>query len=141
MSDRHTVFVFTNPVEGKEDEFNAWYDGVHIPEVLRTDGYLSVTRYKVSPRQANMGPLESPEGGDGRLPRVPPQTYVAVWELEGDLKTIFTGFRDRFLAGEIHMAEVFTDVRSWTFTALGPTARATEAAVGPVPSGQISSIA
>jgi hypothetical protein len=124
MSDRHLVLVFSNPVDGKEDEFNAWYDDVHVPEVLRTEGYLGVTRYKLSARQANMGRLESTDGVDVEaLPRLPSQLYLAVWEMEGELKEVFTRFKDRFIGGEIQMKDVFTDVRSWTFTALGPTVR------------------
>jgi hypothetical protein len=124
MTDRHLSLVFSNPVHGKEDEFNAWYDDVHVPEVLRTEGYVSATRYKICPRQANMGPLESPASPDARsLPDLPPQLYLAMWEMEGDLNQVFTRFRDRFIGGEIHMKNVFTDIRSWTFTALGPPAR------------------
>ena len=34
MADRFVQVVFSNPAEGKEDEFNEWYDTVHIPELL-----------------------------------------------------------------------------------------------------------
>ncbi|MHB8693726.1 MAG: hypothetical protein ACYDHH_21015 [Solirubrobacteraceae bacterium] len=39
----HRMLVFTNPVEGKENEFHEWYDSVHIPDCLRIDGIKSVT--------------------------------------------------------------------------------------------------
>ena len=64
------MLVFSNPAEGKEDAFNAWYEGTHIPEMLGTPGVVAARRYEVA----------QPEG----LP-VPPQKYLAVYELEGDV--------------------------------------------------------
>ena len=30
---QHALFVFTDPVEGKEEEYNDWYNNVHLAEV------------------------------------------------------------------------------------------------------------
>ena len=38
----HTLLALSNPVEGREAEFNQWFDTVHIPEVLRVPGFASV---------------------------------------------------------------------------------------------------
>ena len=46
MSD-HVMVVFTNPVTGKEDEYNRWYNEVHLGEVLRTPGMLAARRYRL----------------------------------------------------------------------------------------------
>ena len=32
----HRLIVFTQPTEGKEDEYNRWYDEVHLGDVLET---------------------------------------------------------------------------------------------------------
>jgi len=45
MTDKFVQVVFSNPVEGKEDEFNEWYDNVHVPELLAVPGMVSATRY------------------------------------------------------------------------------------------------
>ena len=37
MADSTIQIVFSNPFEGKDDEFNEWYDNVHLPEVLDGD--------------------------------------------------------------------------------------------------------
>jgi hypothetical protein len=58
MSARHFVLLSTNPVDGREQEFNDWYDNVHIPDCLGTSGFVAGTRYKLSDRQANMGPSD-----------------------------------------------------------------------------------
>lgn len=31
----------------KENEFNAWYNDIHLPDVLETPGFLSATRYEM----------------------------------------------------------------------------------------------
>lgn len=65
---KHVLLVFTDPVEGKDDEYNTWYNEVHLPEVLATDGFVRAQRFKV----AEM------------MPGVTDHTYVAIYELETD---------------------------------------------------------
>ena len=50
----------------KEEEFNEWYDKVHIPMVLKAPGMVSAKRYRVI------------EGGD-EYPK-----FLAVYELESE---------------------------------------------------------
>ena len=45
------IFVLTNPLPGKEDEFNEWYTNTHLPEVVAVKGYISARRYKLSKDQ------------------------------------------------------------------------------------------
>ena len=80
------MLVFSNPAEGKEDAFNAWYEGTHIPEMLGTPGVVAARRYEVA----------QPEG----MP-VPPQKYLAVYELEGDLGQVFGAITERGKSGAI----------------------------------------
>lgn len=40
------MLVFTNPAEGKEEEFNTWYDTVHLPELRQVPGVRSAQRYR-----------------------------------------------------------------------------------------------
>ena len=42
----YKMVVLTKPIAGKDAEFNAWYDNVHIPEVLSRDAVKSAQRYK-----------------------------------------------------------------------------------------------
>ncbi len=65
---RHFFIALSNPVEGKEDEFNAWYDAKHVPECLRVPGFKSGQRFKLS----------------ASLLGEPQQRYLALYELEGD---------------------------------------------------------
>ncbi len=60
----YQFLVVSNPVAGREDEFNEWYDRQHLHDVLRVPGFVGARRFKVS--------------GESRLPG----NYVAIYELE-----------------------------------------------------------
>lgn len=45
------VLVFSNPVEGREQEYNDWYDNVHLQEVAAVDGILSAQRFELAETQ------------------------------------------------------------------------------------------
>ncbi|MGD1257001.1 hypothetical protein ACKUT9_22505 [Mycobacterium seoulense] len=38
----HRFVVLSNPIEGKDDAFNKWYDEVHVPEVLDVPGVVAI---------------------------------------------------------------------------------------------------
>ena len=64
----HVLMVMTNPVEGREDEYNTWYDTVHLPEVLQVPGFVAARRYVAG---ASIG---APS----------PYRYLAIYEIEAD---------------------------------------------------------
>ncbi len=47
-------------------EFNQWYDGIHVPDMLETEGFISATRYET----------DSPTEGRGK--------FLALYEIETD---------------------------------------------------------
>jgi hypothetical protein len=40
--------VKSNAVEGREDEYNSWYNNVHLAEVLKIKGFLSAQRFIIN---------------------------------------------------------------------------------------------
>ena len=48
---RFTFLVMTNSVEGRDDEFNDWYDNTHIPDLLRVPGIAAAQRFRLLPMQ------------------------------------------------------------------------------------------
>ena len=56
----------------REDEFNSWYNNVHIPDVLSCPGFIGATRYEV----------REPQEGRGK--------YLAVYENETGRQIAFT---------------------------------------------------
>ncbi len=43
--------ALTNPVEGKEQAFNEWYDNQHVPDLLAVPGCVAAQRYKLADHQ------------------------------------------------------------------------------------------
>lgn len=94
MADKTLYLVFSNPVDGREDEFNEWYDKVHLPEILATPGMLSAQRYTL--RQTAI---------DRELGTTPAHRYCVVYEMEGDPDSVMSKIQAGVAAGDIHMHE------------------------------------
>jgi hypothetical protein len=45
----YKVHVFINPLEGRDAEFNEWYDAEHVPDVLALPGFVRAERFAVHP--------------------------------------------------------------------------------------------
>lgn len=78
------IYVETRPSSPDRDqEYNTWYDEVHIPELVALDGIVSARRLR-------------PVDGDG--------PYVALYELEGDnLQAILDNMRAN--SRQLHMSD------------------------------------
>ena len=61
--------VLSNPIEGKEPEYNEWYDGQHIPDVLNVAGVVSAQRFRIA---------------GVALPGEPIYQYMAIYDIESD---------------------------------------------------------
>ena len=68
---KYTFIVLTNPVEGKESEYNDWYNRHHIPDVLNVPGFVSAQRFRLADTQMSR---------DGNRAH----KYLAVYEIETD---------------------------------------------------------
>ena len=81
------IYVETRPVSPeREQEYNTWYDEVHLPELVALDGIVSARRLR-------------PVNGDG--------PYVALYEIEGDnLQAVL----DNMVAngGKLHMSDALS---------------------------------
>jgi hypothetical protein len=45
---KHVLVVFTESRPGQEDEFNRWYNEVHVKDLLAIDGIEAVQRFQLS---------------------------------------------------------------------------------------------
>jgi len=67
----------------REQEYNTWYDEIHLPELVALDGIVSARRLR-------------PVDGDG--------PYVALYEIEGDsLQAVLDNMIAN--AGSLHMSD------------------------------------
>jgi hypothetical protein len=67
---KHILLVLSNAVEGTDDTFNAWYNGTHLPDVLKVRGFSAAQRFALSETQM----------ADGERP----YKYIAVYEVDDD---------------------------------------------------------
>ena len=65
---KHLVVFLTEPTEGRENEFNEYYEKLHIDEVLATTGWTSGQRFVLGDQAGMKCPLP----------------YLAVYEAEAD---------------------------------------------------------
>ncbi len=78
---RHIFIVYTNAVDGRDEEFNVWYDDQHLQDVLRIPGVVGAQRFELSDRQ--------------RLDPPFPWKYAAIYEIETDnLDEVITPLRE-----------------------------------------------
>ena len=110
MADRTLYLVFSNPTPGKEDEFNQWYDEVHVRDVLATPGMLSAQRYKLA---------DAAISGEGGMPP-PPQRYLLVYEMEGDIDVIMGKVSEAAMSGTMVMSDAL-DMTSIAMSFWKPT--------------------
>ncbi len=63
---KYCLVVVSDPVPGKEEEYNRWYNEQHLPDVLKVPGFGAAQRFKAM--------------GDGGLPG----KYIALYEMDCD---------------------------------------------------------
>jgi hypothetical protein len=99
MSHKYTLIVYTSPAEGREDEYNAWYDDVHLQEFSALPGVISGRRFKVS--------------GE-----VKPQ-YAALYELSAHPDEVMAAMNAGIKDGTVHWTDAL-DVGSISTITLEP---------------------
>lgn len=89
---RYKMVVLSRSVEGREDEFNAWYQHVHLGEMVTFSGFKSAQRFR---RVHNLGARET-------------DPYLAIYEIEtDDIDAVMSELETRAGAGELTMSEAF----------------------------------
>jgi hypothetical protein len=89
VSDRTTtLIVFTSPAEGREDEFNDWYDNVHLAEFVALPGVVSGRRFSLAPH--------SPKAT---------ASYAAIYEISVDPAQVLQAADTAVKDGSMHMSD------------------------------------
>ncbi len=55
---KHMVVVLSEPVEGREAEFDDWYENTHIREVLASTGWKNAQRFVLTAEKGQKCPLQ-----------------------------------------------------------------------------------
>ena len=84
------MLVQTAPSDpAREDEYNDWYTGKHIPDVLAIPGIINARRYKLVGRPGE------------------PAAYLAIYELDADdIRAPLRALGAGAASGEIPMSDV-----------------------------------
>ena len=67
---RFSLVVYSNPVEGREQEYNDWYSNRHLNDLLAIPGVISARRFKLSGTQIGEA--------------AQPYQYLAIYDVEAD---------------------------------------------------------
>jgi hypothetical protein len=73
------LLVMTEPLAGKEDEFNDWYSNVHLHELVKVPGIAAAQRFMAVPWSNG---------------EVPAQRYLAVYEFDADVEDVKKALAD-----------------------------------------------
>jgi len=114
---KYTFVVMTNPVAGKEAEFNDWYNRNHIPDVLNVPGFVCAQRFRLADVQM---------GGDAASR---PYKYLAIYEIEtDDLEGALKELRSRAQSGEIVPSDAIdmNNVSTYMFTPIAEKVMASD---------------
>ena len=71
---KYIMTVRSNPVAGREHEYNRWYDAHQLPELLKTPSFVAAQRYRTAP-------VQLPEYPGYERQRY---SYLVVYEIETD---------------------------------------------------------
>ena len=101
--EKHLIVVLTEPSEGLEAEYNAFYNEFHVPEVVATKGVVAGQRFELVDPGRN-GP--------------PPHRYLAIYEIEGDLDEAKAALEAGYASRTPLPDSVSRDNKDWWFTAI-----------------------
>ncbi|WP_028079103.1 DUF4286 family protein [Solimonas soli] len=93
----YRLLVLSNPVEGREAEYNEWYSRQHLQDVVRVPGFVGAQRFQL------VEPVLLAENF--------PWRYVAIYEIEtDDLAATLAELRSRSGTTAVPMSEAIDTV-------------------------------
>jgi hypothetical protein len=85
----HIFFALSNPIPGREDEYNEWYTNVHVRDVSALPGFVSGQRFKLHANKT------------GEMPG----QYLAIYELEtDDPEAAYEGINTALMSGKMFVS-------------------------------------
>jgi hypothetical protein len=109
---KYTFVVLTNPTEGKEAEYNKWYNGQHIPDVLNVPGFVAAQRFKLA---------------DAQMGATNPYKYLALYEIEtNDLAGALEALKSRVGTNDMIMSDAIdmNNLGAYLFSAVAEKVQA-----------------
>lgn len=102
---KHLVLILTEPTAGQEDEFNDYYENIHLDEVLATTQLETAQRYRLVEQAGEPCPLP----------------YLAVYETEAETAAeVLKDLNDTRAQRQQSASLNKRTGRIWIFEELGP---------------------
>lgn len=87
---RYKMVVNSYPAEGREDDYNDWYQNVHLGELVALKGFTSARRFRLA----------------GKLVEGEAAPYMAIYEIEtDDIDAVLQGLMDAAENSRINMSD------------------------------------
>ena len=105
MANKQLVLVLTEPTEGQEEEFNRYYEDLHLDEVLESTGWKSAQRFRLVDQAGRDCPL----------------SYLAFYVTEADDSETAIEVMNRTRSQRAQSESLNRrTAAAWVFEALGP---------------------
>ncbi|MBW8754945.1 MAG: hypothetical protein JF595_12490 [Sphingomonadales bacterium] len=101
---KYLMVVTSGAKDGRDDEYNAWYDGTHLADICSLPGVTSGRRYDAAV------PSPNPQ----------PAPYLAIYEIEADDPgTVLAEMMRRAEAGEMSLSDALNidQAQIWMYKA------------------------
>lgn len=105
------LLVLTNPLPGREVEYNQWYSEVHLAEVLQRPGFVSARRFRLGKGQLDLDGFAQSQ-----------HSYLALYEIDGDAEVALAHVKEEMESGGLTVTEALDpNVFTAAFTATSET--------------------
>jgi hypothetical protein len=92
MAKKYKMVVFTNAVDGKDKEFNDWYQNTHLKDIVSIKSFVQAQRFRF---HTNIVP-----GGTD------PARYMAIYDIEtDDINAALAAMNERASSGRMPLPE------------------------------------
>ena len=101
---KQLFLVLSEPAEGREDDYNDWYENVHLDEVIATSAVINAQRFVLADQRGQAAP----------------HRYLALYEVEADDPSeVFKSIDAR--GGERQNSDALDrgSLAAWVYTPLG----------------------
>jgi hypothetical protein len=108
-AETYYLLVFNQPVPGKEQEYNRWYDQHHAPDVVSVPGFVRAQRYVLAPTQLRPAPAKP--------------KYVVIYQIKtNDLAAVYAEVKRRLSSGETKISPTLDmdSGQNYTYRVLRP---------------------
>lgn len=114
-AETYYLLIFNQPVAGKEQEYNHWYDQQHAPDVVSVPGFARAQRYEFASTQLRPAPAKP--------------KYAVIYQIKtNDLAAVYAEVRRRLSTGETKLSPTLDmdSGQNYTYRVLRPRLAGTQ---------------